>query len=82
MVNAISTYNLERMARFYGIRIWLCRRTGRRWAFLEGAGTEKVMSSELIFENAEFGVFVQGEDYDKAGLAAEVAQLMQPIGVC
>ncbi len=82
MANAISTFDLERLAKAYNIRIWLCRRMGRRWSFVEGAGPERVLPSELVFENAETGVFVQGEDYDKQGLTAEISRLMQQTAIC
>ncbi len=78
MANAISTFDLERLAKKYGVRIWLCRRIGRRWSFIEGAGAERVLPSELIYESAETGVFVQGEEFDEAGIKAEVCSLLQP----
>lgn len=78
MANAISTFDLERLAKKYGVRIWLCRRIGRRWSFIEGAGAERVLPSELIYESAETGVFVQGEEFDEAGIKAEVHSLLQP----
>ncbi len=78
MANAISTFDLERLAKKYGVRIWLCRRIGRRWSFVEGAGVERVLPSELIYESAETGVFVQGEEFDEAGIKAEVISLLQP----
>ncbi len=82
MANAISTFDLERLARTYDIRIWLCRRMGRRWSFIEGAGPERVLPSELVFENAETGVFVQGEDYNHSALIADITTLMMPKAVC
>lgn len=82
MANVISTFDLERLAKAYDIRIWLCRRMGRRWSFVEGAGAERVLPSELVFENADSGVFVQGEDYDRSRLTAEIAALMAPQAVC
>ena len=60
------------------MRIWLCRRIGRRWSFVEGAGVERVLPSELIYESVETGVFVQGEEFDEAGIKAEVISLLQP----
>lgn len=81
MENVISTFDLERLAKTFGIRIWVCRRTGRRWAFIEGAGEERVLPSELIFENENTGVFVQGEDFDLQRLTAEVERLLNPTAV-
>ncbi len=78
MANAISTFDLERLAKKYGVRIWVCRRIGRRWSFIEGAGEERVLPSELIYESDETGVFVQGEEFDAAGIKAEVHSLLRP----
>ncbi len=82
MESVISTYDLERLARTYQVRIWFCRRTGRRWSFIAGAGEEMLLPSELIFENEETGVFAQGEDYDKNSLTAEVKRLVTPVAIC
>jgi len=84
MANAITTFDLERLAKKYGVRIWVFRRIGRRWSFVEGAGEERVLPSELIYENAETGVFVQGEEFDEAGIKAEVNNLLlqPPTAVC
>lgn len=78
MANAISTFDLERLARTFGVRIWICRKIGRRWSFLDGAGEEKILPSELIYECGETGVFVQGEEFDQLGLVAEISRLMAP----
>ncbi|MDD3147587.1 MAG: hypothetical protein PHD82_09815 [Candidatus Riflebacteria bacterium] len=81
MANEISTFDLERLAKTFGVRIWFCRRTGRRWSFIAGAGEEKVLPSELIFEKDETGVFVQGEDFDSQRLKAEVERLLNPVAI-
>ncbi|NCB38994.1 MAG: hypothetical protein EOM80_09510 [Erysipelotrichia bacterium] len=75
MANAISTFDLERIAKTYKVRIWLCRKIGRRWSFIVGAGEERVLPSQLLFETGETGVFVQGEDFDEAGLKSELTRL-------
>lgn len=82
MASAISTFDLERLAKTYDVRIWVCRRIGRRWSFLAGAGEERVLPSELVFENEETGVFVQGEDFDQQSLVTEITRLLTPVAIC
>lgn len=78
MANAISSFDLERLAKTFGVRIWLCRRVGRRWSFIEGAGIEKLLPSQLLYESSDTGVFVQGEEFDEQALAGEIKNLLSP----
>lgn len=75
MANEISTFDLERLANAYQIRIWQCRKLGRRWSFIAGAGLEKVLPSELVYETGELGFFVQAENFDKIALVSELKKL-------
>jgi len=75
MANEISTFDLERLAERYQIRIWQCRKLGRRWSFITGAGPEKVLPSQLIYEQGDLGFFVQAEDFDEASLVEELKKL-------
>lgn len=77
MENVISTFDLEVLAKKYDIRIWLCKKIGRRWSFLVGAGDQRSLPSELIFSTDEFGFFVQGENFDSATIAAEAKKLLE-----
>ncbi|MFZ5951301.1 MAG: hypothetical protein ACOYXC_11375 [Candidatus Rifleibacteriota bacterium] len=73
----ISTFDLEVLSKKYDIRIWLCKRIGRRWSFLVGAGEQRSLPSELIYENPEYGIFVQGEDFDHIRLKNEIKILFE-----
>lgn len=75
MENVISTFDLEVLAKKYDIRIWFCKKTGRRWSFLVGAGEQRPLPSELILETEEYGFFVQGENFDLEALLADVKKL-------
>ena len=68
MENGICISKLQQLAQEFGIRIWTCKKTGKRWAFINGAGEPKVLESELIYESGEIGVFVQGENFDRPKL--------------
>jgi len=72
MENVISTFDLEVLSKKYDVRIWLCKKTGKRWSFIIGAGEQRSLPSELIFEEDEYGVFVQGESYDEGSLIREI----------
>lgn len=82
MANEISLFDLERLANAYQIRIWQCRKLGRRWSFIAGAGPEKVLQSELIYEAGELGFFVQAESFDKAMLVSELEKLTKKAICC
>ena len=75
MANEISTFDLERLANAYQIRIWQCRKLGRRWSFITGAGVEKVLPSQLVYENGDLGFFMQAETFDEASLVEELKKL-------
>ncbi len=75
MASEISTFDLERLAERYQIRIWQCRRLGRRWSFIAGAGPEKVLPSQLVYEQGELGFFVQAESFDETALVEELKKL-------
>jgi len=77
MENVISTFDLEVLSKKYDIHIWLCKRIGRRWSFLTGAGEQKSLPSELIYESPEYGIFVQGEDFDEVSLKSEIQKLIE-----
>jgi hypothetical protein len=75
MANEISTFDLERLANSYQIRIWQCRKLGRRWSFIAGAGPEQVLPSQLVYEAGDLGFFVQAESFDELSLVAELKKL-------
>jgi len=75
MANEISTFDLERLANAYQIRIWQCRKLGRRWSFIAGAGVEKVLPSQLVYEAGDLGFFVQAETFNEAALVEELKKL-------
>ncbi|MBU1106704.1 MAG: hypothetical protein KKB51_08575 [Candidatus Riflebacteria bacterium] len=75
MANEISTFDLERLANAYQIRIWQCRKLGRRWSFIAGAGVEKVLPSQLVYETGDLGFFVQAEDFNETSLVEELKKL-------
>ncbi len=77
MENVISTFDLKVLAKKYDIRIWLCKKIGRRWSFLVGAGDQRPLPSELIFETEEFAFFVQGEDFARDELEGELKKLFE-----
>jgi hypothetical protein len=74
MENVISTFDLEVLSKKYDIRIWLCKKTGRRWSFIIGAGDQKPLPSELVFEEGDYGIFVQGDTFDQGSLLQEIRQ--------
>lgn len=82
MANEISLYDLERLSRKYSLRIWQCRRIGRRWAFINGFGEEKVLPSFLIYENSESGIFIQADSPDQPELKNEILALMKGCAIC
>lgn len=82
MANGISLFDLERLSRKYNLRIWQCRRTGRRWAFVNGFGEEKVLPSFLIFENSETGIFIQADSSDHPALKQEIIDLLGGTALC
>ena len=76
MENVISTFDLEVLSKKFDIRIWLCKKNGRRWAFIVGAGDQRPLPSELIYEFDDFGFFVQGENFDQIRLESEIKELL------
>lgn len=80
MENVISTFDLEVIAKKYDIRIWFCKKIGRRWSFIVGAGEQRPLHSEMIWEVGEYGFFVQGEDYDQLSVIEEVKVLLAKSG--
>ncbi|MGM0599934.1 MAG: hypothetical protein ACQETH_08985 [Candidatus Rifleibacteriota bacterium] len=81
MGNEISSFDLERLAKKYDIRIWFCKKTGKRWSFLVGAGEQRPLPSELVYFNGDFGFFVQGEDFDDFRLKNDIKELVQKSGI-
>lgn len=75
----ISSFDLELIAKTFDIRIWYCKKLGKRWSFVCGAGEQKVLPSELIWENEDSGIFVQGEIYNKIDLIQRIEQLFTEI---
>ena len=82
MANEISTFDLERLANAYQIRIWQCRKLGRRWSFLAGAGVEKMLPSRLVYETGDLGYFVQAENFNETALIEELKKLTTRIACC
>ncbi|GAB4285249.1 MAG: hypothetical protein Kow0029_32080 [Candidatus Rifleibacteriota bacterium] len=84
MENVISTFDLEVIAKKHDIRIWLCRKIGRRWAYIIGAGEQRPLPSELIFELDDYGFFVQGDSFIPEAVVEElkskIAEKKQTIG--
>jgi hypothetical protein len=76
MENAISSFDLEILAQKHDIRIWFCKKTGRRWSFIVGAGDQRPLPSELIYEAGDLGFFVQGESFDEIRLVDEIKELI------
>ena len=77
MENEISSFDLEILAKKYDIRIWFCKKTGRRWSFIIGAGKQRPLPSELIYSHGNYGFFVQGEDFDDFRLKNDIKKLAQ-----
>ncbi|PKL47023.1 MAG: hypothetical protein CVV42_14540 [Candidatus Riflebacteria bacterium HGW-Riflebacteria-2] len=82
MANEISLFDLERLSNSYQIRIWQCRKLGRRWSFIDGAGPEKVLPSQLVYEEGDLGFFVQAESFDEASLVDELKKLVKKSICC
>jgi len=82
MAKEISLFDLERLSRKYDLRIWQCHRIGRRWAFINGFGEEKVLASFLIYENSETGIFIQADSPDHADLKNEIINLLEAPVAC
>ncbi len=76
MENEISLFDLEVISKKYQIRIWICRKIGKRWAFLIGAGETLPLPSELIYETKDIGFFVQGENFCKEQIIQELEPLL------
>jgi len=53
---------LDEIAITYNCKIWVARKIGRRWAYIDGlkAGKELFLPAELIYEHDNIGVFVEG----------------------
>jgi hypothetical protein len=82
MANEISSFDLEKLSKAYGLRIWQCRRIERRWSFIAGAGEEKILPSHLIFSTADLGFFVQSEASEHPQLVADLKRLLAPEVTC
>lgn len=82
MAKEISLYDLERLSRRFSLRIWQCRRIGRRWSFLNGSGEEKVLPSFLIYENSEIGIFIQADSPDQPELKNEIQKILEETAIC
>jgi hypothetical protein len=82
MANEISTFDLERLANAYQIRIWQCRKLGRRWSFIAGAGEEKILPTKLVYEAGDLGFFVQADDFDEASLVDELKKMTKKSLCC
>jgi hypothetical protein len=78
MENAISSFDLEVIAKKHQIRIWVCRRIGKRWAFLVGAGETLPLPSELIYETENLGFFIQGENFFREQILEEIKTIIHP----
>ena len=81
MENEISSFDLEILTKKYDIRIWFCKKTGRRWSFIAGAGEQRPLPSELIYSIGDFGFFVQGENFDDFRLKTDIEELVQKKGI-
>lgn len=75
MANEISLFELQRLAETFHLRIWQCRKIGKRWSFIAGAGEEQPLPSQLIFESGETGIFVQTDATIDQRLIAELQKL-------
>lgn len=82
MANEISLFDLQRLAKTFRLRIWQCRKIGKRWSFMAGAGEEQPLPSQLIFESGETGIFVQTDQIIDAALIAELEKLLPPQAIC
>lgn len=76
MANEISLFDLQRLASTYRLRIWQCKKIGRRWSFLAGAGEEQALPSQLICESGDTGIFVQTDQDIDTALIAELEKLL------
>lgn len=76
MAKEISLYNLELLANTFNIRIWLCEKKGSRWAFIRGAGEQQLLPSELIWQQNNLGLFIQGDGYNKVDLISRIESLL------
>ena len=76
MVKEISSFDLEILSKAFDIRIWYCEKIGRRWSFICGAGEQKVLPSELFWENEDSAIFVQGEGYNQVELLSKIEELL------
>lgn len=70
------TSELERTAKTYNVRLWLAKKLGRRWSYVIGGGSEKLLPAALIGEIGNYGVFVEGENYDVEEILKNVGEIL------
>ncbi len=75
MEKEISISELEKISEKYNIRIWISEKFGKRWSYITGSGEERFLPARLIGEIKNYGIFVEGELFDREAVMKDVSHL-------
>ena len=76
MEKEIFTSEFEKLANTHNVRLWVAEKLGRRWSYVMGWGNEKFLPAALIGEICNYGVFVEGENYNAQEILKNVGEIL------
>lgn len=76
MEKEIFTSEFEKIANAYDVKLWIAEKLGRRWSYVMGGGSEKFLPASLVGEIGNYGVFVEGENYDVKEILRNVGEIL------
>lgn len=76
MEKEIFTSEFGKIADIYGVRLWIAEKLGRRWSYVTGGGNERFLPAVLIGEIGNYGVFVEGENYNSQEILKNVREIL------
>ncbi|MGC8545429.1 hypothetical protein [Athalassotoga sp.] len=76
MEKEIFTSEFEKVANTYDVKLWVAEKLGRRWSYVIGGGNEKFLPASLIGKVDNYGVFVEGENYNAQEILKDVGEIL------